>query len=176
MTRAPQSPKVRLEVTAEIITASLARDSTHCMIAETLKRARPDAKSIAVDLATIRFTDSKKGVRYTYLTPRIAQVQLVNFDQGRKPEPFSFVLRGAHVTRKGPTKPPKHMTEKQKQQRTESGRKLNEKLKRTKLVVREKGSGTVPDRVGGAAPPMQIGADGVPFSRRRAFGLRALEY
>jgi hypothetical protein len=167
---------VRIEVTAEIIDASLARDSTHCMIAESLKAARPEAKSISVDLATIRFTDAKKGVRYTYLTPRVAQVQLVNFDQGRKPAPFSFVLRGAHITRKGQTKPPKDMPEDERQRRAEAGRKLNESLKKTKLVRADTGNGTVPDRVGGEAPPIQRNGDGLPFSRRRAFGLRGLEY
>lgn len=176
MARTPRSPKVRLEVSEEIISKSLARDSTHCMVAETLKAAMPEATGISVDLSTIRFTDPKKGLRFTYLTPRIAQVQLVNFDQGRKPEPFSFVLRGAHITRKGHGRKSKEMSDKERTQRSEAGRKLNESLARTKLVRADAQSGAVPDRVGGQTPPLQRSPDGLPFTRRRAFGLRGLEY
>lgn len=177
MARTPKGPNVRIVVTDEVITQSLARDSRHCMIAEALKVSRPDARNISVDLSTIRFTDQGRGLRFTYLTPRIAQVQLVNFDQGRKPEPFSFLLRGAHVTRSGNTKPPKHMTDEQRAQRREAGLKLNQRLKKTKLVNRHKSAGVVPDRIGGKTPPLQTtSVDALPFSRRRAFGLRGLEY
>lgn len=177
MANLPKGPKLRLHVTEEIIAASLAKDSQHCMIAEALRASRPDAKTISVDLQTIRFTDSARGLRYSYLTPRIAQVHLVNYDQGRRPPEFSFVLRSPHVTKSGQTKTPKKtLTPKQKATRTEAGRKLNEKLRTAKLVVRKKNSGSVPDRVGGQSAPLQVNTDNVPFTRRRAFGLRGLEY
>jgi len=147
------------------------------MIAEAIKIARPGAKSISVDLATIRYTNAEKGVRYTYLTPRIAQVQLVRFDQGKTPDPFEFQLRRGQVTKSGNTKPPRLMSEKQLQQRREAVKKLHQKLRSTKIVVRDKTKeGVVHDRIGGQTPPLQVSGDGVPFSRRRAFGLRALEY
>lgn len=97
----PTSPRFRLEVPADVIESSKARDSSHCMIAEAVKRARPDATHVSVDLQTIRFTDPKKHLRYSYLTPRVAQLSLISFDQGETPQPFSFRLAGAQVTRSG---------------------------------------------------------------------------
>ncbi len=70
----------------------------------------------------------------------------------------------------------REMTDKQKAQRTLAGKTLNEKLRKAKVAVRDQSNGTVPDRVGGKTPPLQRGKDAAPFSRRRAFGLRALEY
>jgi len=162
----PRSPRVRLEVTDELIQAAVPKDSNHCMIAEAVKIAFPEARAIAVDLATIRFSDPKKQLRYTYMTPRIAQVALVNFDQKRKPEPFTFLLRGAQVTHVGrkttDTKP-----------RSEAQRKAT---KKASLAFRNgRKGGNVPDRVGGKTPPLQKSSDNLPFSRRRAFGLRGLE-
>lgn len=177
--RTPKGPKVHIKVTPEIIAESMQRDSRHCMIAEAIKKSYPDATHVSVDLATIRFTDIKRGLRFTYLTPRIAQVQLVKFDQGVEPPPFDFQIRSPQVTRSGNTRtPPKRqLSLKEQKQRTEAGKKLNEKLKRTRLHARDSSrKGLVPDRVGGKTPPLQFGEDGVPFSRRRAFGLRSLEY
>jgi hypothetical protein len=139
------------------------------MIAEAVKSAYPMARGIAVDLATIRFSDREKGLRYTYMTPRIAQSALVNFDQKRKPEPFQFLLRGAQVTKSGRDK-----------QESRKGRShaQREATRKASLVYRngkKNKAGFVPDRVGGKTPPLQRSADNLPFSRRRAFGLRALE-
>jgi hypothetical protein len=174
----PLSPQIRVRVTEEIIGAAMARDSRHCMIAEAVKAAYPAAKSIAVDLATIRLTNPKKGLRYVYLTPRIAQRPLVQFDQGVRPEPFDFLLRRAHVTYSGSSQERK-AKKRQALGNTQSPARRSALTKaravagNTKLVDRD--NGTVPDRVGGQAPPLQPTADGVPFSRRRAFGLRALQ-
>lgn len=183
--KSPRSPIVRVKVTPEIIAAATARDSQHCMIADAVKAAEPGAKSIAVDLATIRFTDPKRGLRYTYLTPRIAQAQLVRFDQGVASEPFDFVLRRAHITSSGGKRKSteKKAASKKPRYDTEARRRSIEKARATqnlgKTRLREEaaseGKGTVPDRIGGHTPPLQPGPDGVPFSRRRAFGLRALQ-
>lgn len=174
MSRTAKSPKVKLVITKEIIDAAIPRDSQHCMIADALKAARPDARCVSVDLATIRFTDPEKGCRYTYLTPRIAQVCLVNFDRAIKPEPFDFILRSGQVTRSGNTRTPRKMTEKERAQRSLAGKHLN--LKKSRILVRDRTTGVVAERVGGKTPPLQKGKDDVPFTRRRAFGLRALEY
>src|SRR6266704_51306 len=99
--RTPNSPRIRVEVTEEIIKNGIKRDSKHCMFAEAIKKAYPGARKIAVDLATVRLTDPKKRLRFTYLTPRIMQVQLVRYDQGRELAPFDVLLRGAHITRSG---------------------------------------------------------------------------
>jgi hypothetical protein len=52
-----------------------------------------------VDIATIRWSDPSKGLRYIYMTPRVAQEALVHFDQGEVPEPFILKIAGAQVTR-----------------------------------------------------------------------------
>lgn len=166
-TKTPRAPRVRLELNEDLIAVSKKADSSHCMIADALKAALPDATHVSVDLQTIRFSDPRRGLRYTYLTPRTAQVALVNFDQGRKVEPFTFQLRGGQVTSAGRRKagqPKKPTAEKRK------GTKMKmHDLKQQRIVNRDKTKGEVPDRVGGKTPPT------TPFARRRAFGLRALE-
>jgi hypothetical protein len=165
-----RSPKLRLNVTQELIQAAIAKDSNHCMIAEAVKNAYPPARGVAVDLATIRFSDRNKRERYTYLTPRIAQAALVNFDQERKPEPFSFLLRGAQVTSIRVDK------RKSGEDIRPSSKAQKQATKKASLVFRHgRTGGNVPDRIGGKTPPLQKSADNLPFSRRRAFGLRALE-
>jgi len=85
--------KVDVEITQEQIELATRASSSHCMIAEALQVAIPEAKLIAVDLQAIRFTDPNKRQRYTYLTPPVAQSKLVAFDQGWPLEPFKFTLR-----------------------------------------------------------------------------------
>jgi hypothetical protein len=84
--------RVVVQVAQEHIDLATPADSSHCMIADALRAALPDAKKISVDLQTIRFTDPSKAQRFTYLTPTIAQDYLVAFDQGLPLEPFEFVL------------------------------------------------------------------------------------
>jgi hypothetical protein len=91
----PHSPHLTIEVGREEIEYSVRRDSSHCMIAETIKRKMPTARGVAVDLGTIRWTDPEKRLRYIYLTPRSAQIALIEFDRGILPEPFRFTLRTA---------------------------------------------------------------------------------
>src|SRR6267154_4598986 len=96
--RIPRSRRVDVEVSEDVIKLSTQADSSHCMIADAVRKAVPGATGISVDLQTIRFSDPKKRMRYVYLTPRIAQVALVDFDAGQKPEPFTFRLDRAHIT------------------------------------------------------------------------------
>jgi hypothetical protein len=92
--RYPRAPTLVVAVSKSQIDDSTRKDSSHCMIAEALKLSVKSAGkpitegTVSVDLQTIRYTDPERGLRYTYLTPRIAQVALVNFDQGRPVEPF----------------------------------------------------------------------------------------
>lgn len=95
--RKGSSPRVHVNVTGDVIEAAERRDSSHCMIADAIRVAVPNAKFISVDLATIRFTDLLAGKRYIYLTPRSAQLALVKFDQGEATEPFQFRIDRAHV-------------------------------------------------------------------------------
>jgi hypothetical protein len=86
---------IRIEVSQANIDKSMPRDSQHCMIADALLDRVKHAKSISVDIATIRFTDKKLGKRFIFLTPLVAQQALVDFDQGKTISPFSFNLRTA---------------------------------------------------------------------------------
>jgi|ERR1051325_4947768 hypothetical protein len=147
----PQAPRFRVTLTDELIYESEQRSSSHCMFAEAVKVARPHAKHVSVDLQTIRFTEGER--RFTYLTPRQAQVAIVKFDQGIPCKPFSFQLRNGQST---------------------PSSKAPVKRERAKLLKPKDGSGTgtsVPDKVGGRTPPVDVRSVG----RRRAFGLRALE-
>src|SRR6266702_2903704 len=69
------------------------------MIADSVKHCYPWARNVTVDIQTIRLSDPDRGVRFTYLTPRQAQLALLDFDAGEPVEPFNFVLprRSAHV-------------------------------------------------------------------------------
>jgi len=176
--RTPKGPKVQIDVTEEIIEQSMKkgrRDSRHCMMADALRAAYPDARAISVDLATIRFSDPKRGLRFTYMTPRIGQVELVKFDQGVKPKPYSFQLRAPQVSRSGSNRTPKLMTAEERRKRSAQGHRLNATLRKQGLR-KDENAGTVLRRVGGRTPPLQVDDANIPFSRRRAFGLRALEY
>lgn len=155
------SPRLVIDVPKDIIETSTARDSSHCMIADAIARAIPNARYISVDLATIRFTDLEAGVRYVYLTPRSAQAALLDFDQGEIPEPFSVRLRDAHVLPTGAAR-----------------------QARASLHKEHRNNGKPPVRVGGQSPPLgplQGGAtldnprkDKTRTGRRREFGLRAI--
>jgi hypothetical protein len=169
--RYPQAPRLKISVTSELIESSKRRDSSHCMIAEAVKIAVPGASNVSVDLQTIRFSDMTKRLRFTYLTPRIAQVAIIQFDQGTEDiDPYSFRLRGGHVTNAGArasnTAP---LSDKQVAQREKATASRSASLDRTILVDRHGDAGNVPDRIGGKPPPT------TPFARRRAYGLRALE-
>ena len=88
-----------INVTSKEIETSIPEDSRHCMIADAVKHCLPDVRSVSVDLATIRFTKTESGERFTYATPYPAQQALVSFDNGTKPEPFSFRLKTLYQIR-----------------------------------------------------------------------------
>ena len=73
---------ISIPVTQEHIDASMARSSSHCMTALAIQKAIPDARHICVDLQTIRWT--RKGLRYVFLTPHVAQDKIIAFDQGER--------------------------------------------------------------------------------------------
>jgi hypothetical protein len=168
-TKLPHGPALHVHVTPEIIAAAKRGDSGYCMLAEAVKIAFPDVakgkNAVSVDLQTIRVSDAKKNLRYVFLTPRMAQVALVDFDQGSEVEPFSFRLRGAHVMNR-----PFGGSEAAKE-RAKKGARASALARAT---MREESKIGIPIRVGGKPPPLQKTADGVPYSRRREFGLRAL--
>ena len=92
---------ITISVTQEHIDASLARNSSHCMTALAIQKAIPDARHICVDLQTIRWT--RKGLRYVFLTPHVAQDRIIQFDQGQRDQiqPFTLRMRPAQISRAG---------------------------------------------------------------------------
>lgn len=170
MPRHPRAPRVTLEVTDEMIDDAIPRDSSYCVFAEAVKAAFPTARKVAVDIQTIRFTDPKRGLRYTYLTPRPVQIAIINFDQGIRPNAFEISLRNGQVTASGRNENVNQMGKRPlsaaQKKSIAKARAAKQKLDKATLVARQKGH--VPDKVGGKPPPMAPG-------RRRAFGVRALE-
>lgn len=169
----PRAPRLDVAVDAQTIEDAIPRDSSHCMIAEAVRRAYPTAKSISVDLQTIRFSDAAHGLRYTYLTPRVGQLALINFDMGNRPEPFSFKLRNGMVTASGRRPPLQKQSEEHVEHAVEARKATAEKVRAMSatLVARhgKTGTATAAEVVGGRTPPTTA------FARRRAFGLRGLE-
>jgi len=104
-TRHISTPRFVISISQERIADAVQRDSSHCMIAEAIKEAKPEYSSIDVALDSIRFTDKAKNLRYIYLTPREAQVGLINFDRGVMPKPFSFLLTRAVVVTRSSRRP-----------------------------------------------------------------------
>jgi len=178
----PLGPRLVVTVDAETIENSVARDSSHCMIAESIKKCFPGASKIAIDLQTVRFSDLARGLRYTYLTPRAAQVQLIRFDQGKPPEPFTVVLKNAHVTKAGSNARSVETRRKDTRRQREKRQRLRAAVNTPTTAFRTgETNGKVAVPIGGQTPPLQqttdkVSGKDVPFSRRRAFGLRALEY
>lgn len=153
------SPRLTLDVTRELIDQAKPRDSGHCMLADAVAAAAPNARFISVDLATIRFSDPVAGIRYVYLTPRLAQDALLKFDQGEPIEPFRTKIEGAHVLATGQAQKARASLERDPQH--------------------SKSSGHIPTRVGGRTPPRGPLATGFKgraprTARRREFGLRAM--
>jgi hypothetical protein len=155
----PRAPKLTLTVTDEIINTAEARSSSHCMWADAVRVAYPTAKSVSVDVQTIRFTDPAKKLRYVYLTPRAAQVSLVLFDQGLHTNPMSVQLRHGQVVKSNsyvkpyrkaaPAMPDGNKTELQ-------------------------GDTHIPNTIGGLTPPVGALSNTRYRGKRRAFGLRAM--
>jgi hypothetical protein len=90
---------MRIYVADEQIDTSCRRDSHHCMIADSVKVAIPEAQYILVDVQSIRYTIASQQIRYCHLTPLRVQRAIIAFDRGKKVEPFSFELPPVFSTR-----------------------------------------------------------------------------
>lgn len=95
MTKKPKYRMVVVDVTEADIERAIPADSGHCAIADAIQRQLPGASKVSVDLQTIRWSDRAAGVRYVYLTPRVAQALLLDFDNGDREycQPLSFRLQ-----------------------------------------------------------------------------------
>jgi hypothetical protein len=97
-----ESGRAEISVEQRHIDEALRANSSHCAIAMAIADAIPHAQRIAVDLQTIRWTDKKRGVRYVFLTPHVAQTEvIIPFDQGETCKPVTFRMKPAFVTRAG---------------------------------------------------------------------------
>jgi hypothetical protein len=147
---------LRVEVTQDIIETALPANSGHCMISDAVKLAAEGRRwrisKVLTDLQTIRFTDLKKRIRYICFTPRIGQIALLAFDQGQRPEPFSFRLKAVQIIQKQP---------RVKGQRARRGK------ARIAVQVRQDSTNQRPIKHGGHEIPTTVGL-------RREFGLRGL--
>lgn len=184
------SPRIVVDVTAEDIATAIPQDSGHCMIADAIQRLHPDVTGVSVDLATVRFTDKAKGKRYVYLTPELAQMALLMFDQGELPPPFTFELkRAAQIV---PV-----TTSKARRAKKEASRAAALVNQAAAVLEGKEASGdrptsrgpaelvppaggsreSIPVKVGGKAPAIgalaHTGQAHPKYGRRRTFGLRA---
>jgi hypothetical protein len=178
-----QNGRRRISVGDTHIAESLQRSSSACAVAEALREQIPNAVHVSVDLATIRWTDRVKQLRYVALTPMCAQELIVNFDQGEreKLQPISFDLRPVMIARAGarrrqvpdasdlrgsgvspaaasPADPPPAEGKR---------RRLVPYAGKEKRTVSKVPDGSVPVVLGGRMPPISA----LP-SNTRAFGLR----
>jgi hypothetical protein len=148
-----RAPRFVVKISKQYIDAAKPGDASHCMIAEGLKAEYPDARWVLVDLQSIRFTDRQKGFRYVYMTPRQVQRNLLNFDHGSKPAPFSFLLTGGRVKTIS-KKPAKVASPKLRKAATKAS-----KIQEARIKPK---SAPLPDR------------PNVASSHKRQFGVRAL--
>jgi hypothetical protein len=158
-TGTPVAPRPRITVTDRHIAEAIRGSSGGCMIADAIKEALPDARSVTVDLQTIRWSDPARRLRYIYLTPAKCMQALVDYDQGKKVEPFNFSVRNAMVTPMNRNNPNRD-------------RSLDSPPRRARrLVPRDSANPGEVTIVGGNAPPISA------FSSRarRVYGARKLK-
>ena len=89
------SPTLKLAITDEQWERAKRASSGGCLIADAIKTQYPEYSSVSVDMATVRFSDRKRGVRYTYLTPEAARLSLLYFDQGWPNYTDQVTIKGA---------------------------------------------------------------------------------
>lgn len=149
------APVLKVNVLAHHIDCAIRLNSNSCMIAEAIKELYPKFSHVAVDLQSIRMTDREKGVRYIYLTPRVAQVALVLFDKGKRMRPISFTLKGAHTVAA-------YVVNRQK------GKPVRERVKLGRRRIIANSDRDKPSTIGGKPPPRHPSSSGL-----REFGMRA---
>jgi hypothetical protein len=159
---------IELDINKYVIERGVLRNSSHCIFAEALRDALKSrgvrARNIAVDLQTVRYTDSDVGVRYIYFTPPALQVGLVRFDRGDSIKPFKVRLyreRCAQVIPLGKRRKPK----------------VKVALTKVSKGSRAQTTNSTPTVIGGQAPPRAALSNIASrwTGKRRAFGVRALK-
>jgi hypothetical protein len=96
MTRTKHSsPTLVLKIGDDIRARAIQANSGGCLIADAIREQHPQFTGIVVDMATVRISDRKAGLRYVYLTPAAAQHCLLSFDQGWPNPVEDLVLKRA---------------------------------------------------------------------------------
>lgn len=188
-----RAPEFKVRVDQLVIDRTMVANSFHCAIAEAVKEALPDARFVAVDTQSIRYSLPNRGIRCHHLTPRKVQEFIIDQDHagillerariehnlGHHEEadkltaeakkfaaelkPFGFWMRQGFVTKSG---------------MNDDGapaKKRRRRRQRAKAILvsggkKSQGSGApMPYGVGGRMPPRAM-------TGRRNFGLRALKY
>jgi hypothetical protein len=142
-----QAGRAEISVLDKHLAAAMRANSSHCAIAMAIADAVPWARRISVDLQTIRYTDTKRGVRYVFLTPHVAQQDvIIPFDQGEECKPVTFRMKPAFVVKAG-ARYARHTPD-------------NEQLKDAKLKVSEEQPhiGETPNRASPEAVREFVGA------------------
>jgi hypothetical protein len=177
-----ESGRAEISVEQVHIDEALRANSSHCAIAMAIAAAVPHARRIAVDLQTIRWTDKKRGVRYVFLTPHVAQTEvIIPFDQGEACKPVTFKMRPAWVIKAG-ARYARHAPDADQLKGTGlkvaeepsperplipyAGKEKPERKRRT--ISATKPDGSIPVTLGGKLPPRSVLA-------RREYGMRVLK-
>jgi hypothetical protein len=141
-----------VRVTDEVIAKAVPANSGHCMISDAVKTAAGKRKwrigKVLTDLQTVRFSDLDTKTRYICFTPRVGQLALLDFDQGKVPVPFGFRLTPVQIIE------PQHRSKPRKKARAA-------------MAPTTGGGHTRPIKFGGMALATTIGL-------RREFGLRKM--
>ena len=85
------SPTIVLRIDNDRRDKAIASNSAVCLVADAINEQHPEYSRPSVNMATIRVTDAKRGLRYTYLTPASAQHCLLAYDQGW-PNPIDEIV------------------------------------------------------------------------------------
>lgn len=85
--------ELRFEITQENYERAITANSGGCLVADAIKEQYPQFSNVKVDVATVRFTDKGRGMRYVYLTTPSVRDALLYFDQGWKEEELPKMLR-----------------------------------------------------------------------------------
>lgn len=151
-------------ISEEVINNAVQKDSSHCLIADAIREALPQVQRVAVDLATIRFTDPVSNRRFIYLTPAPLQRLLIDFDRGV--HPGAYADKAIRLGRPAQIVRSRIVNRKQQADGTAS------EATDPRHVVFPHGSdsGNGPTIIGGKTPPLAALSN--RRGRRRAFGLR----
>lgn len=76
------SPTIKITLDPDDYERARRSHSGACLIADAIKAQYPHLTKVSVDMATIRVSDTDRGVRFVYLTPPEAQHVLLAYDQG----------------------------------------------------------------------------------------------